>query len=164
MFNNMTTGSHYYESLNNNYMNYINTIGNYEDYLGKTQVFFPNIFSPNLDNINILGLSSLNNSVDYNSNYGVKVTRLEQTSKKEVITINSGKKALILDLDEALVHSSTKSPFPNKKNIILNMTIKNIKYRIYVIVRPFLKNFYMKCLFVMIYISLLLQCLSIQKH
>ena len=137
----MTTGSHYYESLNNNYMNYINTIGNYEDYLGKTQVFFPNIFSPNLDNINILGLSSLNNSVDYNSNYGVKVTRLEQTSNKEVITINSGKKALILDLDETLVHSSTKSPFPNKKNIILNMTIKNIKYRIYVIVRPFFEKF-----------------------
>ena len=137
----MTTGSHYYEYLNNNYMNYINTIGNYEDYLGKTQVFFPNIFSPNLDNINILELSSLNNSVDYNSNYGVKVTRLEQTSNKEVITINSGKKALILDLDETLVHSSTKSPFPNKKNIILNMTIKNIKYRIYVIVRPFFEKF-----------------------
>ena len=122
-------------------MSYFNTENNYEDYLDKTHVLFPSIFSPNIDNIDILELSSLNNSSDFNSIYGVKVEKLLQTSNREANTTNSAKKALILDLDETLVHSSTKRPFPNKKNIILNITIKNIKYRIYVIVRPFFEKF-----------------------
>ena len=55
----------------------------------------------------------------------------------------SNKKTLVLDLDETLVHSSTESPFPNRKNIVLNLKIKNLDYKIYAIVRPYL-DFFLK--------------------
>ena len=109
----------------------------------KTQEDIPNIFSPiNNNNSKILELSSLN---DYhtatNSPSKVKVKKLPSHTSENIIPINSRKKTLVLDLDETLVHSTTKSAFPNKKNIILHMKIKNINYTIYVILRPFLEAF-----------------------
>ena len=100
-----------------------------------------NIFSPmNTNNMNILELSSLKNNI--NSPFGVKVKKLNADLIENVGAQNLKKKTLVLDLDETLVHSSTKSPFPNKKNIVLNMKINNLKYKIYVILRPYLEHFF----------------------
>ena len=49
------------------------------------------------------------------------------------------KKTLILDLDETLVHSSF-TPF-EKNDIILEVDFEGIMYNIYVLVRPFAKEF-----------------------
>ena len=141
MFNNTSDNFYFNDPNKNDYINYISSKINYGDYLGKTQENFTNIFSPSINNINVLELSSLNNNVNFNPQYQVKVKKLSQTSNIEVITFNSGRKTLILDLDETLVHSSTKKGFPNKKNIILNLKIKNIKYKIFVIIRPFFEKF-----------------------
>ena len=144
MFNNTSDNFYINDPNKNDYINYISSKINYGDYLGKTQENFTNIFSPSINkynNINVLELSSLNNNVNFNPQYQVKVKKLSQTSNIEVITFNSGRKTLILDLDETLVHSSTKKGFPNKKNIILNLKIKNIKYKIFVIIRPFFEKF-----------------------
>ena len=141
MFNNTSDNFYFNDPNKSDYINYISSKINYGDYLGKTQENFTNIFSPSINNINVLELSSLNNNVNFNPQYQVKVKKLSQTSNIEVITFNSGRKTLILDLDETLVHSSTKKGFPNKKNIILNLKIKNIKYKIFVIIRPFFEKF-----------------------
>ena len=141
MFNNTSDNFYFNDPNKNDYINYISSKINYGDYLGKTQENFTNIFSPSINNLNVLELSSLNNNVNFNPQYQVKVKKLSQTSNIEVITFNSGRKTLILDLDETLVHSSTKKGFPNKKNIILNLKIKNIKYKIFVIIRPFFEKF-----------------------
>ena len=110
----------------------------------------PNIFSPihtnNLDNINILELSSLRNNKKLSC--GVSVKKINPVLSTEFysnlnLNINSNKKTLVLDLDETLVHSSTESPFPNRKNIVLNLKIKNLDYKIYAIVRPYL-DFFLK--------------------
>ena len=105
------------------------------------------IFSPmnptNLDNINILELSSLNNNTN-NTFYGIKVKKLKPNLTMNIYhnkNYDPNKKTLVLDLDETLVHSSTEKPFPNKKNIILNLKIKNKDYKIYVILRPYLEFF-----------------------
>ena len=141
MFNNIEDYYRFQELYKTDYINYNNTEGNYEKYSGKTQGIFQSIFSPNINNINVLELSSLNNGINLNSQNRIKVNKLVQPSNKDVIILNSGKKALILDLDETLVHSSTQSPFPNQKNIILDMNTNNIKYKIYVIIRPFFEKF-----------------------
>ena len=86
------------------------------------------IFSPinpnltNLNNKNILELSSLKNNI--NPLYGLKVKKLNQYLTTNLFpnkNFNPNKKTLVLDLDETLVHSSTEKPFPNQKNIILNL-------------------------------------------
>jgi RNA polymerase II subunit A small phosphatase-like protein len=51
----------------------------------------------------------------------------------------SHKKTLILDLDETLVHSSF-TPF-EKNDIILEVDFEGVIYKIYVLVRPFAKEF-----------------------
>ena len=110
----------------------------------------PNIFSPihtnNLDDINILELSSLRNNKILSC--GVSVKKINPVLSTEFysnlnLNTNSNKKTLVLDLDETLVHSSTESPFPNRKNIVLNLKIKNLDYKIYAIVRPYL-DFFLK--------------------
>ena len=110
----------------------------------------PNIFSPihtnNLDDINILELSSLRNNKKLSC--GVSVKKINPVLSTEFysnlnLNTNSNKKTLVLDLDETLVHSSTESPFPNRKNIVLNLKIKNLDYKIYAIVRPYL-DFFLK--------------------
>ena len=110
----------------------------------------PNIFSPihtnNLDSINILELSSLGNSEQLSC--GVNVIKINPALSTEFysnldLNKKSNKKTLVLDLDETLVHSSTESPFPNRKNIVLNLKIKNLDYKIYAIVRPYL-DFFLK--------------------
>ena len=107
-----------------NYLNYEQNISN----------DIPNIFSPlnSFNNINILKLTSLNQEPE--TSYYAKVSKLNSPITNN-ITSKSKKKTLVLDLDETLVHSSMK-PFPNKKNIILNIFINNVLYTIYAIVRP----------------------------
>ena len=105
-----------------------------------TQPEIPNIFSPmNTNNMSILELSSLKANI--NSPLRVKVKKLNAEYNVSINAQDLKKKTLVLDLDETLVHSSNKTPFPNKKNIVLNMTINDIKHKIYVIVRPFLEQF-----------------------
>ena len=100
------------------------------------------IFSPMNDNLKILELSSLNDyHTTQNSPSKVKVKKIPFYTNKDMMSANSGKKTLVLDLDETLVHSTTKKAFPNRKNIILHMKIRNINYTIYVILRPFLEVF-----------------------
>ena len=54
----------------------------------------------------------------------------------------SGKKTLILDLDETLVHSSFV-PF-EKNDIVLNVDFESVMYNIYVLVRPGAEDFIKK--------------------
>ena len=125
------------ERFNNTFNTDTNKInGNYQEDI-------PYIFSPINKYINILELSSLQNSINNNCNsfYNVKVKKLPNVTKTDIIFTNSGKKILVLDLDETLVHSSKEKPFPNKRNIVLHSKIQNIIYTIYVIVRPFLDIF-----------------------
>jgi len=128
----------------NSTYNYINNITVTEDnnIYGKIHGNIPNIFSPMNDNLKILELSSLNDyHTTQNSPSKVKVKKLPFYTSKDIMSANSGKKILVLDLDETLVHSTTKKAFPNRKNIILHMKIRNINYTIYVILRPFLEVF-----------------------
>ena len=96
-----------------------------------------------MDNINILELSSLGNNEKLSC--GVNVKKINPALSYSILYLNknSNKKTLVLDLDETLVHSSTESPFPNRKNIVLNLKIKNLDYKIYAIVRPYL-DFFLK--------------------
>ena len=136
----------YFTSKYNTYNT--NTINN--EYNNTIQKEEQNIFSPinptnlnNITNINILELSSLKN--DTNAFFGVKVKKIKPNLTMNFFpkNYNPNKKTLVLDLDETLVHSSTEKPFPNKKNIILNLKIKNKDYKIYVILRPYL-DFFLK--------------------
>jgi len=52
---------------------------------------------------------------------------------------SKGKKVLILDLDETLVHSSFKPP--PEENIVLPVEIDGKKFKVYVLVRPGAKEF-----------------------
>ena len=101
----------------------------------------------NLDSINILELSSLRNSEQLSCGVVnvIKINPALSTEFYSNLDLNkkSNKKTLVLDLDETLVHSSTESPFPNRKNIVLNLKIKNLDYKIYAIVRPYL-DFFLK--------------------
>ena len=130
----------FFNTNNNNY----NTSTINTEY-GPSQTEDNNIFSPinttNLNNINILELSSLKNN--YNTFHGVKVKKLKPNLTINLFAknANSNKKTLVLDLDETLVHSSTERPFANKNNIILNLKIRNKPYKIYVILRPYLEYF-----------------------
>ena len=132
-----------YDYFNSTY-NYINNITLTEDnnIYGKIQGNIPDIFSPMNNNLKILELSSLNDyHTTQNSPSKVKVKKIPFYTNKDMMSANSGKKTLVLDLDETLVHSTTKKAFPNRKNIILHMKIRNINYTIYVILRPFLEVF-----------------------
>ena len=52
---------------------------------------------------------------------------------------SKGKKTLVLDLDETLVHSSFKPP--SEPSIILPVEIDGKKFKVYVLVRPGAKEF-----------------------
>jgi len=52
---------------------------------------------------------------------------------------NKGRKCLVLDLDETLVHSSFK-PVPNA-DFIVPVTIDGVVYKVYVLKRPFVDHF-----------------------
>ncbi len=69
------------------------------------------------------------------------------------------KKTLILDLDETLVHSSF-TPF-EKSDIVLEVDFEGVMYNIYVLVRPFVKEFLMK---VAKYFELVIFTASIPKY
>ena len=129
-----------YINLPFNYINKV-TFTEPEQINNPPQEEIPYIFSPLNYNMNILELSSLNNYTNTNSFYNVKVKKLPSYTNRGIISTNSGKKTLVLDLDETLVHSSTQKPFPNKRNIVIHLKIKNIPYTIYVILRPFLQTF-----------------------
>ena len=133
----------YFTSKYNTYStNTINT--EYDTNEKESQDIFSPINPTNLNNINILELSSLKNNI--NPLYGIKVKKLKPYLTPNVFpnknfNFNPNKKTLVLDLDETLVHSSTEKPFPNQKNIILNLNIKHKPYKIYVILRPYLDLF-----------------------
>ena len=135
----------YFTSKYNTYStNTINT--EYDTNEKESQDIFSPINPTNLNNINILELSSLKNNI--NPLYGIKVKKLKPYLTPNVFpnknfNFNPNKKTLVLDLDETLVHSSTEKPFPNQKNIILNLNIKHKPYKIYVILRPYL-DFFLK--------------------
>ena len=120
---------------NNTYNPEKNDFYHYE----TTQTGFSNNFNQINNSLDILGLTSMKNKTD--STYGVKVKKLSPIPSQNIISSNTRKKILVLDLDETLVHSSIHNPFPNKRNIIFNMYINNIKYKIYVIIRPFFEKF-----------------------
>ena len=120
---------------NNTYNPEKNDFYHYE----TTQTEFSNNFSQINNSLDILGLTSMKNKTD--STYGVKVKKLSPIPSQNIISSNTRKKILVLDLDETLVHSSIHNPFPNKRNIIFNMNINNIKYKIYLIIRPFFEKF-----------------------
>ena len=126
-------------NLNNTFVSEANKI--YDKY--QEDIHY--IFSPINENLNILELTSFENTSKNNTNsfYNVKVKKLTSLKykNKDIIFTNSGKKILVLDLDETLVHSSQEKPFPNKTNIILHSNIQNIIYTIYIIERPFLDIF-----------------------
>ena len=133
----------YYGPIVNNFNNtFVPEVNKIYD---KYQEDIPYIFSPINEKLNILELTSLENTINNNINpfYNVKVKKLPSFSNinKDIIFTNSGKKILVLDLDETLVHSSKEKPFPNKKNIVLHFNIKYMMYTIYVILRPFLDIF-----------------------
>ena len=143
-------------SLNGLYLNYFTSKYNTYDTsrfnteYDTSQKEPQDIFSPinpnptNLNDINILELSSLRNNI--NPLYGIKVKKLNPYLITDFFpnkNFNPNKKTLVLDLDETLVHSSTEKPFPNQKNIILNLKIKNKPYKIYAILRPYL-DFFLK--------------------
>ena len=138
----------YFNSKFNTY-NIYNTSPNNTEYnmeQKESQYIFSPINPTNLNNINILELSSLANNVNNNIFYGIKVKKLKPNIATNFFhnkNYNPNKKTLVLDLDETLVHSSTEKPFPNQKNIILNLKIKNKPYKIYVILRPYL-DFFLK--------------------
>ena len=54
-----------------------------------------------------------------------------------------GKKCLVLDLDETLVHSSFK-PIPNP-DFIIPVEIDNVVHRVYVMKRPYVDEFLIEC-------------------
>ena len=141
-------------SLNGLYLNYFTSKYNtydtnrfnteYDTNEKESQDIFSPINPTNLNNINILELSSLRNNI--NPLYGIKVKKLNPYLTTDFFpnkNFNPNKKTLVLDLDETLVHSSTEKPFPNQKNIILNLKIKNKPYKIYAILRPYL-DFFLK--------------------
>ena len=110
-----------------------------------TQIPSPNIYSNNFYskqannlnlNLNLLHQQALTPINRRNKLYEEEFLLPEKSSKYE------GKKTLVLDIDETLVHSSF---FPFEKNdLILNVNFDGIFYNIYVLVRPgteqFIKN------------------------
>ena len=110
-----------------------------------TQIPNPNIYSNNFYsnrannlniNLNLLHQQALTPINRRNKLYEEEFLLPEKLSKYE------GKKTLVLDIDETLVHSSF---FPFEKNdLILNVNFDGIFYNIYVLVRPgaeqFIKN------------------------
>ena len=132
------------------------------DYLFKENTFYgkpenltqfelnpSNFFSPvnsNI-NINIIKLDPFSNKNKHiydgneknNSSLKNNPTEVALSSKKYNIN-KSQKKALVLDLDETLIHSSL-TPFPNRTNIVLQIDLGPENYTIYSIKRPFVEEF-----------------------
>ena len=107
-----------------------------------TQLSKPNFYSNNLCmnknnnlniNLNLLHQQALTPMNRRNKLYEKEFLLPEKLSKFE------GKKTLVLDIDETLVHSSF---FPFEKNdLILNVNFDGIFYNIYVLVRPGVEQF-----------------------
>ena len=100
-----------------------------------TQLPKPNLYNSNNLNLN-LNLShqqALTPTIRRNKLYEENYLLPEKSSKFE------GKKTLVLDIDETLVHSSF---FPFEKNdLVLNVNFDGIYYNIYVLVRPWAEQF-----------------------
>ena len=123
-----------------NYISSQNNILLYENIPNLNNVDFqpPIIFSPINSNININIVKLTNNNPQEN----FVPQNQDLNAYKEINnSINiSRKKTLVLDLDETLVHSSM-TPFPNKNNIVIRLSIAGKPYTIYVIKRPFVEEF-----------------------
>jgi RNA polymerase II subunit A small phosphatase-like protein len=104
-----------------------------------TQVPKPNLYSNNFysNNINFVNMNLLHQQaltpISRKGKYGEEFLLPKKSLKFE------GKKTLVLDIDETLVHSSF---FPFEKNdLILKVNFDGIFYNIYVLVRPGAEQF-----------------------
>ena len=102
---------------------------------------------PNYYPIRLLPNNYNNLNINYNSFHQQAFTPLNRRKKlyeEEPLLPNKsskfeGKKTLVLDIDETLVHSSF---FPFEKNdLVLNVNFDGIFYNIYVLVRPGVEQF-----------------------
>jgi len=105
------------------------------------------IQKPNFYPIRLLPNNYNNLNINYNSFHQQAFTPLNRRKKlyeEEPLLPNKsskfeGKKTLVLDIDETLVHSSF---FPFEKNdLVLNVNFDGIFYNIYVLVRPGVEQF-----------------------
>ena len=105
-----------------------------------TQISNPNLYSNNLytNNINYLNMNLLHHQALTPINRRNKLYEEEYLLPQKSLKFE-GKKTLVLDIDETLVHSSF---FPFEKNdLILNVNFDGIFYNIYVLVRPWAEQF-----------------------
>ena len=105
--------------------------------LSKQNLYYNNLYSNNTNNLNLnlnlLHQQALTPINRRNKLYEENFLLPEKSSKFE------GKKTLVLDIDETLVHSSF---FPFEKNdLVLNVNFDGIFYNIYVLVRPWAEQF-----------------------
>ena len=123
-----------------NYISSQNNILLYENIpnMYKVDSTAPIIFSPINSNMNINIVKLSNNNPQ--ENFVPQNQNLNAYKEINNIISNSRKKTLVLDLDETLVHSSM-TPFPNRANIVIRLSIAGKPYTIYVIRRPFLEEF-----------------------
>ena len=100
----------------------------------------------NVKKLNINISSNINNSVNQdkkgNNNFINKHSSFNsQTHNSNINKFNEkGKKTLILDLDETLVHSAF-TPFSRKSDIVLNINIEGEDRTLYVLKRPYVDKF-----------------------
>ena len=105
-----------------------------------TQISNPNLYSNNLysNKINYLNINLLHQQALTPINRRNKLYEEEYLLPQKSLKFE-GKKTLVLDIDETLVHSSF---FPFQKNdLILNVNFDGIFYNIYVLVRPWAEQF-----------------------
>ena len=105
--------------------------------ISKQNLHYNNLYSNNINNLNLnlnlLHQQSLTPISQRNKLYEENFLLPEKSPKFE------GKKTLVLDIDETLVHSSF---FPFEKNdLVLNVNFDGIFYNIYVLVRPWAEQF-----------------------
>ena len=103
-------------------------------------------FSPlqknNIENINYINLNLEDNNTNIKSPlYKTKINNIDnKKTKNNSNKINNNKKALILDLDETLVHSGFH-PFNRKSDFTLDINIDGKNHTIYVLKRPYVDEF-----------------------
>lgn len=118
-------------------------------------------------NINIIKLDHNNNKnkntneVNGKNNAWLKKDPTEVLLNDRNLNTNKPqKKTLVLDLDETLIHSSM-TPFPNRTNIVLQISIGPDNYTIYSIQRPFVEEFFNE---MSLYFDIILFTASLEQY
>ena len=99
----------------------------------SSNLYLNNIYSNNSNNLNYLHQQAF-----------TPINRRKKLYEEDFLIPGKfpqfkGKKTLVLDLDETLVHSSF---FPFEKNdIVLNVNLDGVYYNIYVLIRPWVEKF-----------------------